>query len=282
MAVIEGRDGTKIFYTDAGGWGEPVLLVHGLGDNARIWDPVTERLAATHRVIAPDLRGHGRSAATCRRDMGSMAADLRAVINETGIHRPHLVGHALGGLLVSTLAATQEAASVVCINQPLQLRQLTPCLNALASVASDQAAFASTAEAMFEERMGTRLRPDERRRILGERRLSAELVLGAWQPLANLGVDEGQRLIEAILSGYCGRDVAYLGVFGSPIDPGYGPWLGRRIPDADLERWQGHGHYPHLVDPDKFVARLLELWLPLAPGWSSRLVRLDESSPEHE
>ena len=44
------------------GTGRPFVLVHGLASNARLWDGVAARLAdAGHRVVAVDLRGHGRS-----------------------------------------------------------------------------------------------------------------------------------------------------------------------------------------------------------------------------
>ena len=46
-----------------GGAAHPVLLVHGLSSNARLWDGVSEHLAAAgHPVVAVDLRGHGASA----------------------------------------------------------------------------------------------------------------------------------------------------------------------------------------------------------------------------
>ncbi|HZZ48199.1 MAG TPA: alpha/beta fold hydrolase, partial [Pseudonocardia sp.] len=45
-----------------GGAARPVLLVHGMSSNARLWDGVAERLAAAgHPVVAVDLRGHGTS-----------------------------------------------------------------------------------------------------------------------------------------------------------------------------------------------------------------------------
>jgi len=31
------------------------------------------------------------------------------------------------------------------------------------------------------------------------------------------------------------------------------------LPTATVERWADHGHYPHLIDPDRFAARLLDL-----------------------
>src|SRR5437763_12454483 len=54
--------GGEIAYTMAGS-GEPLLLIHGLGGTRRTWRHLIDSLAETHLVIAPDLPGHGYSAA---------------------------------------------------------------------------------------------------------------------------------------------------------------------------------------------------------------------------
>ena len=45
---------------------------------------------------------------------------------------------------------------------------------------------------------------------------------------------------------------------------GYGEWLRERIRNSTVEYWtdgdQSFGHYPHLVDPDRFVDRLRDFW----------------------
>ncbi len=92
-----------------GGTGRPVLLVHGLSSNARLWDQVAEDLArAGHPVVAVDLRGHGRSAAV---DAGpadptrQAADDLSAVCAGLGWTEPAVAGQSWGGNVVLQLAA---------------------------------------------------------------------------------------------------------------------------------------------------------------------------------
>ncbi len=58
MPTTHAPDGTELYFADHGD-GPPVILVHGITESHESWAPVTERLAATHRVIAMDLRGHG-------------------------------------------------------------------------------------------------------------------------------------------------------------------------------------------------------------------------------
>ncbi|TQM08939.1 alpha/beta fold hydrolase [Pseudonocardia kunmingensis] len=100
-----------------GGRGRPVLVVHGLSSNARLWDGVAARLAeAGHPVVAVDLRGHGSSADVPDTDTEDLDAaptdptrvaseDLAAVCADLGWTAPVVAGHAWGGNVALQLAA---------------------------------------------------------------------------------------------------------------------------------------------------------------------------------
>lgn len=95
----------------SGGDGRPVLLVHGLASNARLWDEVGARLAAAgHPVVAVDLRGHGSSASVPDPVPGpgptlTAAADLAEVLAALGWARAVVAGQSWGGNVVLQLAA---------------------------------------------------------------------------------------------------------------------------------------------------------------------------------
>lgn len=82
----------------AAGSGPNVVLIHGMINSSRHWDAVATRLSRTHRVIAPDLIGHGDSA-TPRGDysLGAHAASIRDLLATLGVERATIVGHSLGG-----------------------------------------------------------------------------------------------------------------------------------------------------------------------------------------
>ena len=88
----------------------PVLLVHGLSSNARLWDGVAAWLAEDgHPVVAVDLRGHGSSAEVPDPTDGPgatlvAAADLAAVCVGLGWRSPIVVGQSWGGNVVLQLA----------------------------------------------------------------------------------------------------------------------------------------------------------------------------------
>src|SRR5215207_321026 len=93
-----------------GGEGPPVVLLHGLGEFAATWTRVIPALVASHRVVAPDLPGHGASReADGRLDGERMLAWLDELIASTCAAPPVLVGHLLGGTLAARYAARHPA-----------------------------------------------------------------------------------------------------------------------------------------------------------------------------
>jgi pimeloyl-ACP methyl ester carboxylesterase len=99
MAELQYLDmhGDRIAYQDAG-QGSAVLLIHGMASSSRTWRAVLPQLSTRHRVVVPDLLGHGESAKP-RGDysLGAFAVWLRDLLDELGLDRVTLVGHSLGG-----------------------------------------------------------------------------------------------------------------------------------------------------------------------------------------
>ncbi|MFC4007464.1 alpha/beta fold hydrolase [Nonomuraea purpurea] len=97
----------RLFYTDDAPQtdGPPLLLVHGWGTDSHQWSWHIDALAARHRVIAADLRGHGYSTVP---ETGNtprmMAEDLRGLLDHLDVPQVIAVGHSMGGQVVSILA----------------------------------------------------------------------------------------------------------------------------------------------------------------------------------
>jgi pimeloyl-ACP methyl ester carboxylesterase len=94
--------GVRLWYTDAGGDGVPVVLLHANTGNADSWAPNTPAFAAAgYRVIAFDRRGWGRSLAdpASGPQPGTVADDLHALVEFLRLDRFHLVGVAGGGFI---------------------------------------------------------------------------------------------------------------------------------------------------------------------------------------
>lgn len=256
---VAAPDGTEIAW-DSTGSGDPVVLVHGITESSRTFDPITRRLAETHEVITLDLRGHGSSGAADRYDLEAMAGDVLAVIGAAGVEEPHLIGHSLGGAVVSAVGAIANVHSIVDIDQSLRLAEFKAALTPAEPMLRDPDAYHPVIADMFDSMAGDRLHPDERRRIEAIRRADQKVILGVWDILLRQSTEEIEAIVEAALGGYSGRSTPYLALFGIDPGPDYLDWLRTFVAGASVELWADHGHYPHLVDPDRFVDTVRRFW----------------------
>lgn len=117
---IDGPDGNTIHLLEWSRGGVPLLLVHGYGNEAHIWDDFAPRIAPHYRTLAVDLRGHGDSShdAKGRYLWEDHARDLTAVCDALALERLVLVGHSLGGRIALTFAGThpQRMAGLVVVD----------------------------------------------------------------------------------------------------------------------------------------------------------------------
>ncbi|HZL69246.1 MAG TPA: alpha/beta fold hydrolase [Candidatus Limnocylindrales bacterium] len=96
--------GRKIYYYDIGS-GPTLVLVHGLGGDADQWAYCFEALSATHRVVALDLLGFGRSdKPSISYRIAGFVEVLQGFLQAFGIERASLLGHSLGGWIVAAFA----------------------------------------------------------------------------------------------------------------------------------------------------------------------------------
>jgi pimeloyl-ACP methyl ester carboxylesterase len=104
------RDGARLSYAVAGD-GPPLVLVHGLGGTIENWRALAPRLAERHRVVVPDLPGHGRSEALPEApDVDPIADAVLAVAAAESAVPAAWIGHSLGGLLALRAAARRPEA----------------------------------------------------------------------------------------------------------------------------------------------------------------------------
>jgi pimeloyl-ACP methyl ester carboxylesterase len=115
-------DGVPLFVRSNGS-GDTIICLHGFPESGESWAPLLSELGASHRVLAPDGRGHGRSG--CPAEAGTyrverLVADVLAVADRFGAERFALVGHDWGGLVAWCAAAwhPERVSSLVVLNAP--------------------------------------------------------------------------------------------------------------------------------------------------------------------
>ena len=109
-------------------WGAPenppLVLVHGGAAHSGWWDHIAPLLATTHRVVAPDLSGHGDSGTRDSYDLRLWACEVMAAAEAVSSGHPIIVGHSLGGWITATAASEfgDQINSILVIDSPLRDR----------------------------------------------------------------------------------------------------------------------------------------------------------------
>jgi 3-oxoadipate enol-lactonase len=92
-------------YYEVLGSGEPLLLIPGLGNTCRLWDPVAPELAEDFSLILPDNRDLGNSVGKRRpHSLSDFSSDLLELLDRLQVDRAHIIGISLGGVIAQQMA----------------------------------------------------------------------------------------------------------------------------------------------------------------------------------
>lgn len=98
------KETSELLYFTERGSGRPLLLVHGLMMTGDMFEPVIGHFATRHRVIVPDLRGHGRSRGLPPPyTVEQLASDLSRLLDHLGIDATAVLGYSQGGAIAQQL-----------------------------------------------------------------------------------------------------------------------------------------------------------------------------------
>jgi pimeloyl-ACP methyl ester carboxylesterase len=95
--------GKKVFYRIIGE-GNPVMLVHGFGEDGTVWSNQVDFLKDKFRIIIPDLPGSGKSELIENSSIEGMAEVLHQIIHEEDIDHCVMIGHSMGGYITLAFA----------------------------------------------------------------------------------------------------------------------------------------------------------------------------------
>ena len=263
--------GQELSYADSGS-GPVVLFIHGILGSQRQWSHLLDRIDDDHRVVAPDLFGHGDSAKpTGDYSLSSHAATLRDLLDHLGIERVTLVGHSLGGGIamqfyylfperVDRLVLVSSGGLGREVNLVLRSATLPGAEQVLSVVASAPVLDKVEALGRGAQKVGWKPGAD----------------IGAiWRGFTSLGDRESRRAFLATTRAvidFGGQSISAhdhladvappptLIVWGSKdrmIPAWHAISAQKAVPGSRVELFEGAGHFPHLDDPDRF-ARVLQ------------------------
>jgi pimeloyl-ACP methyl ester carboxylesterase len=259
--------GSTVHYLDAG-FGPPVVLIHGLLSSHRSWLPLADQLGTEHRILAPDLLGHGASAKPMGDySLSSHAATVRDLLDHLDISSATLVGHSFGGGIVLQFAYLfpDRVERLVLVSSGGLGRELSLLLRAAALpgaewvlplLASGWVREHCEAAGRALGRLGVRAGPD---------------VAEGWQGFMSLGdaerrrgflatvrtvIDLGGQTVDAGPRLYLAARMPTLLVWGARdrvIPSSHAVMAQQAIPGSRVEVFERAGHFPHLDEPERFV-----------------------------
>lgn len=237
----------RLFYTDDGAGDPPIVLVHGWTCDSHDWSWQIPALAADHRVIAVDQRGHGRSSAPpSGYGPRILADDLAALLKRLDVPPAVAIGHSLGGAVVSALAVehAERVRAVVVVDPAYGVEPetaaglLLPLLDAMKEPDGHLAALSLFAQ-MYTPASPAALRTWHERRVLS----CPHHVL--WQVVEGLFASDDQFGVRPQSQSYLARRSCP--VLSFYADPARAAWeaSGFKHPYAKAVAWDGSGHFLH-------------------------------------
>ena len=151
---------------------------------------------------------------------------------------------------------------VVNVDQPVDVRPFAQLLRRLEPGLRGPG-FAAAFEPV-QQSLGLDLVPEPlRSRVLAAQVVRSDVVLGYWDEVLHADPDDTQARVEHLLRS---SRVPYLAVFGRVLAPAEREYLVAHLAGVQIEEWAGGGHFVHLVDVDRFTARLRVFIESCAPG----------------
>jgi 3-oxoadipate enol-lactonase len=241
------------------GRGDPLVLVHGLGDDHRAWRATLAWLALERRVIAYDLRGHGQTTlGAAGGTLAQLGGDLVALLDAVGLEWADLCGFSLGGTIVMRAA----------IDHPERVRRLVPVATSSRVGRAAAPWYEERARLADEGRLADVLEQDTRDQ-LGHvpEALAAHLAIRRQSTEDPRGFANACRAMAALrtepLDPDLGRVRAPTLVVAAELDalcpPRAGEIIAAAIPGARLEIVPGSGHQVEVEKPAELSRAILSL-----------------------
>jgi pimeloyl-ACP methyl ester carboxylesterase len=272
--------GHRVFYRAAGS-GPVVVLVHGITSTSATWANVLPYLAERFTVIAPDLLGHGESAKP-RGDysLGAYASGIRDLLTALGHERATFVGHSLGGGIAMQLAYQfpEHCERLVLVDSGGLGRDITALLRAaslpgselvLPLLVNERVLGAGRMVGRLLGRVGLRVHTDLGEVLRGHASLSDGEARAAFLHTLRTIVDPLGQRVDASDRLYLAQAIPFLILWGErdPIIPvEHARAAHRLVPGSRLELFPNSGHFPHLDDPLRFVALLIDFMETTEPA----------------
>jgi pimeloyl-ACP methyl ester carboxylesterase len=265
-------NGHEFWYLDSGD-GPAVLFIHGLTGSHRNWTQLVEKLDADHRVLAPDLFGHGASEKVMGDySLGAHAATLRDLLDRLDIDRVTLVGHSFGGGIAMQFCYLfpERVERLVLVSSGGLGRSVSPLLRAatvpgagwvLPVIASGWVRGRVEAVGRVLTSRGWRASSDTTEIWRGFTSLADADSRRAFLATTRSVIDPGGQTVSAHDHLPLAIEIPTLVVWGTRdrmIPAWHASTAHQVITDSRVVLFEGAGHFPHLDQPERFAQLLAD------------------------
>lgn len=247
----------ELFYTEQGE-GFPLIIIHGLFGSADNWRTLSKKFAEQYRVIALDLRNHGRSPHVDGMSYDAMAADVLALMDKLGLEKAHILGHSMGGKVAMQLA----------LNLPERLEKLIVADIApveyghghddvLAALYAVQNAGGAASRKEADTMMAEHLETLGVRQFLSTNLEKKENGKLGWR----VGLDQINADYDSVVEAptgqpFAGPSLFIRGELSHYVEDSYLPQVDALFPQNQLITMAGCGHWLHAEKPMDFLAHV--------------------------
>lgn len=260
-------NGYEFRYLDSGE-GPAVLFIHGLTGSSRNWAHLVDMLNTDHRILVPDLHGHGASAKPMGDySLSAHAATLRDLLDRLGIDRVTLVGHSLGGGIAMQFCYLfpERVERLVLVASGGFGRSVSPLLRSatlpgaewvLPLIASSWVRARAEAVGRSLAKLGWRPSPDVTEAWRGFTSLADADSRRAFLATTRSVIDPGGQTVTAHDHLPMAVEIPTLVVWGTRdrmIPTWHATTAHQAIPGSRVELFEGAGHYPQLDQPERFA-----------------------------
>jgi pimeloyl-ACP methyl ester carboxylesterase len=260
--------GNELAFLDQG-TGRPIVFVHGLMSSSQTWTAQVGRLADRHRVIAPDLFGHGESAkASGDYSLSAHAATLRDLFDALEGSSATLVGHSFGGGVALQMAYLfpDRVDALVLVSSGGLGRELNPLLRA-ATLPGSELVLPVIASSWVHTIGDTALRwwskvglppvsPSTDEAWRGLPSLADAATRKAFLATSRSVIDVHGQTVSAQnrLAGFAAQpSLLVWGERDRMIPSSHVEAARSELPATRVEMFARSGHFPHLDEPDRFA-----------------------------
>src|SRR6266542_5253044 len=271
MPYARTDDGIRIYY-ETHGSGTPLVLAYGIGGNADLWDVNRDALAARHRVVLWEPRGHARSDSPkdpARYSFARWTLDLRDVLDHLGIRQAHVGGLSLGAGIATrfTLRFPRRVRSLLVTNSSSAVGLPLSVENLVMRARSIEVTLKGGMDAMAEFAIASnpnvagrlRLDPSARKEIFEYYRM--------LRPIGYANALRALLQMDYITERLAEISVPTLLICGNE-DPSLAPMreIEKRIKGARFVLLSPAGHFANRDQPDAFDRAVLDFLEELPPA----------------